>query len=164
MKRIGILSDTHGTWDPRFAEHFRECDEVWHAGDIGELSVLQRLEESVPIVRAVYGNIDGATIRRECPLEQCFEVEGCRILMRHIVGRPGRYRNGITTRLRLLRPTVTVAGHSHILFVGYDPLFQTLVINPGAAGTYGAQAVRTLIRLNLHEGKPSDLEVIELRK
>ena len=164
MKRIGILSDTHGTWDARFAEHFEECDEVWHAGDIGDLSVLRQLQEVVPTVRAVAGNIDGTSIRQECPTELFFELEGCRILIRHIVGRPGRYQAGITTRLRALRPTITVCGHSHILLVGFDPIYDTLLINPGAAGTYGQQTVRTLLRLNLHDAKPSDLEVIELAR
>ncbi len=161
MKRIGILSDTHGTWDDRYATYFAECDEVWHAGDIGDLSVLQRLREICP-VRAVYGNIDGQSIRNECPEEALFDIEGARVLMRHIAGHPGKYAFGITTRLRAERPKILVAGHSHILAVKYDPAFDTLYINPGAAGTYGQQLVRTLVRLTIAEGTPRDLEVVEL--
>lgn len=161
MKRIGVLSDTHGTWDDRYVQYFSECDEIWHAGDIGDLSVLEGLRE-ICTVRAVYGNIDGAVLRRECPAEQVFEVEGAKILIRHIVGRPGKYSFGISTRLRAERPKILVAGHSHILMVKYDPTFDTLYINPGAAGTYGAQVVRTLIRFTIDQGIPKDLEVIEL--
>lgn len=161
MIRIGILSDTHGTWDERYRQYFVDCDEIWHAGDIGDVSVLERLSE-ICTVRAVYGNIDGAMLRSDCPMEQLFDIGGVRVLMRHIVGRPGKYAWGISTRLRRERPDILVAGHSHILMVKYDETFDTLYINPGAAGTYGHQVVRTLIRLTIDEGKPKDLEVIEL--
>lgn len=162
MKRIGILSDTHGTWDAKIANYLSQCDEIWHAGDIGDRSVLEHMRALGKPLRAVYGNIDGAEIRRECPLETTFTVEGCTVYMRHIIGRPGNYKAGIPARLRTYKPTITVAGHSHILMVKYDADFQTHHINPGAAGTYGQQTVRTLILLTLDAGKPKELEVVEL--
>ena len=163
MTQIGILSDTHSTWDDRFRQYFDKCDEIWHAGDIGDYSVLTKLQEVAP-VRAVCGNIDGGAIRMDCPEQLFFEVEGTSILMRHIVGRPSRYARGIPTLLRQFRPTILIGGHSHILHVKYDPIYQTLFINPGAAGTYGQQTVRTLIRLTIEGNTPQNLEVIELGK
>ena len=162
MKRIGILSDTHSCWDDRFARHFGDCDEIWHAGDVGDISVIARLEEVCPAVRAVSGNIDGATVRRRCPEVLEFELEGVRVLMTHIGGYPGRYAPGIMPRLRDRRPQLFVAGHSHILKVMYDDKARCLHINPGAAGHHGWQQKRTLVRLTLDNGDMRDLEVIEL--
>ena len=164
MKTIGILSDTHGCWDERFATHFSGCDEVWHAGDIGSEEVIDRLEELVPVVHAVAGNIDGADLRRRFGLEQEWTTEGLKVYMTHIGGYPGKYAPGVKFRIEVKRPKIFVCGHSHILKVMYDRSLDVLHINPGAAGVYGWQAVRTLIRLKIDAGDIKDLEVIELAK
>ncbi len=135
MKRIGILSDTHSCWDERYATHFAGCDEVWHAGDVGDVSILRRLEEIVPVVRAVSGNIDHGDVRRMCPEVQEFEVEGVRVWMTHIGGYPGKYSPGVKRILREEGIKLMVSGHSHILKVIPDHELGLLHINPGAAVT-----------------------------
>lgn len=161
MKTIGILSDTHSCWDPRYATHFANCDEIWHAGDIGDPSILERLEEIAP-VRAVRGNIDHGLVARRCPEVLSFEVEGVRVWMTHIAGYPGRYSPGVKRILQNERVKLMVAGHSHILKVIPDHSLGLLHVNPGAAGHHGWQKVRTLIRLTLDQGNITGLEVIEL--
>lgn len=163
MKTIGILSDTHATWDERFAEHFAGCDEIWHAGDIGSEEVINRLEKLAP-VHAVAGNIDGMVLRRRFGLEQEWVTDGVKVCMTHIGGYPGKYAPGVKFKLETRRPKIFVCGHSHILKVMYDRELNLLHINPGAAGVYGWQAVRTLIRLKIDAGDIKDLEVIELAK
>ena len=164
MTRIGIISDTHGCTDARFAEHFAGCDEIWHAGDLGGSGseVLEFLEGIAPVVRVVRGNVDGAAIRRECPEVLSFRVEGVDVWMTHIGGYPGRYAPGVKAMLREARPQLMVAGHSHILKVMYDKELGLLHVNPGAAGRQGWQRVRTLVRLKIDGSDISDLEVIEL--
>lgn len=163
MKTIGILSDTHGYWDERYAKHFATCDEIWHAGDIGSDDIITRLEKIAP-VRAVAGNIDDSIMRHRFGTIQEWETEGVKVMMTHIGGYPGKYAPGIKFKLETHRPKLFIAGHSHILKVMYDRQLQLLHINPGAAGVYGWQAVRTLIRLKLDAGNIKDLEVIELAK
>ncbi len=162
MKTIGILSDTHAHWDPRYAIHLAGCDEIWHAGDIGSVEVLDRLSQCTPVVRAVYGNADGGEIRRRIGGMELFDVEGARVLLTHIGGYPGHYARGIPGLLNLHRPDIMVCGHSHILRVMPDKRRGMLHINPGAAGVMGWQKVRTMIRLTVAEGTPRSLEVIEL--
>lgn len=162
MKKIGIMSDTHSYWDDRYALHFKDCDEIWHAGDIGDIDILQRLEGIAPMVRAVAGNIDGAMIRRRCPEIQQFTVEGLNVWMSHIAGYPGRYSPGVKRLMREGGIGLMVAGHSHILKVMPDPELRLLHINPGAAGVHGWQKVRTLVRLEIDGTKIDNLEVIEL--
>ncbi len=161
MKKIGILSDTHSCWDDRFAKYFMDCDEIWHAGDIGDESVIDRLEQVAP-VRAVYGNCDGGMLRRRFKEADCFTVEGVKVWMTHIGGYPGKYAPGVKARLELVRPNIFIAGHSHILKVMNDPQLGILHINPGAAGRQGWQTVRTLVLLTLDAGEIKDCEVIEL--
>lgn len=161
MKRIGLLSDTHGVLDERVFEHFKTCDEVWHAGDIGSNEVANQLEAFKPL-RAVYGNIDSYDIRLRYPEYNRFVLEGVDVLMTHIAGYPGHYAQSIRPVLFNTPPKLLVCGHSHILRVMYDKWLKTLVVNPGAAGTYGQQAIQTLIRFVLKEGAICDLEVIEL--
>lgn len=163
MKRIGLLSDTHSCWDDRFERHFRECDEIWHAGDVGDISVIARLEEIAP-VRAVSGNIDSGMVRRRCRELEQFSVEGVNVLMTHIGGYPGRYAPGIDRMIRNGDINLFISGHSHILKVMYDDRLQCLHINPGAAGHHGWQKERTLVRFVLDSGNIRDLEVIELGK
>ena len=161
MKRIGLLSDTHGHWDERYARHFAECDEVWHAGDIGSLEVAERFEAFRPF-RAVRGNIDGRDIRLRYPEVNRFTIEGADVLIKHIGGYPGNYDASIRSTLRATPPTLFISGHSHILKVMHDPRLNILHINPGAAGIHGFHKVRTLVRFTIDNGAFSDLEVIEL--
>lgn len=161
MRRIGILSDTHGYWDDRYLKHFEPCDEIWHAGDIGSLELAERLAAFRPL-RAVYGNIDGQDIRRHYAESERFSVEGTDVLMKHIGGYPGRYDTSIRAKLFVRPPRLFVCGHSHILKVQYDKTLNMLCINPGAAGKYGFHKVRTLIRFAIDQGEFKDLEVIEL--
>lgn len=162
--KIGILSDTHSCWDDRFATHFADCDEIWHAGDVGCLDTLQRLRNVVPTVRAVRGNIDHGLLARQCPEVLEFQAEGVKVWMTHIGGYPGRYAPGVRRMLIESRPKIMVAGHSHILKVMHDPELDLLHINPGAAGYQGWQKVRTLLRLQIDGEDIHDLEVIELGK
>ncbi len=164
MKRIGILSDTHGCWDERFRIHFAGLDEVWHAGDVGDYTIVEKLEEVVPVVRAVCGNIDCGRTRRELPEVQEFTTEGVKVWMTHIGGYPGRYSPGVKKLLRDEGVKLMVSGHSHILKVIPDRELGLLHVNPGAAGYAGWHKVRTLIRLTLDAGDIKDLEVIELAR
>ena len=164
MKRIGILSDTHSCWDERFARHFADCDEVWHAGDIGCIDVIRRLEEVVPVVRAVKGNIDSGVVARAFREAEVFKVEDLTVLMTHIGGYPGRYSPGIMRMIIDAGAGLFVCGHSHILKVMFDRELNTLHINPGAAGHHGWHKERTLIKLTVDGADMRDLEVIELGK
>lgn len=163
MTKIGLLSDTHAWWDDRYAHYFSECDEVWHAGDIGSAEVADRFEQLPVTFRAVHGNIDGYDIRLRYPEMLRFTVDGVDVLLKHIGGYPGKYDPSVRAILMERPPRLFVCGHSHILKVKYDRALDMLHINPGAAGVYGIQAVRTLVRFTLAEGAVSDLEVIELR-
>ena len=161
MKRIGILSDTHSCWDDRYLLHFADCDEIWHAGDIGSPLIIDRLAEHCA-VRAVRGNIDGQELRLRFSEVLCFKVEECNVMMTHIGGYPGKYSPVIRSRIYRERPDLFVAGHSHILKVMYDNTLGCLHVNPGAAGKQGWQAVRTLVKLTVDGKEIKDLEVIEL--
>lgn len=161
MIRIGLLSDTHGLWDEKYVKYLQNCDEVWHAGDIGSLEVAQKFMEFRPF-RAVYGNIDGQEIRKLFPQINRFTVEGAEILMKHIGGYPGNYDPSIRGSLLVHPPKLFISGHSHILKVKYDKTLGMLHINPGAAGKSGFHKVRTLVRFAIEEGTFKDLEVIEL--
>lgn len=161
MKKIGLLSDTHGYWDEKYKIHFADCDEVWHAGDIGSLALTAKFEAFKPF-RAVYGNIDGTDVRSAFPEFLRFEIEGVDVLMTHIGGYPGKYDPRVRAILQTKAPKLFICGHSHILKVMYDKKFGCLHINPGAAGKYGFHKVRTLIRFVIDEGNIKDLEVIEL--
>lgn len=161
MKKIGLLSDTHSHWDDKYIIHFKDCDEIWHAGDIGSMEVAQRFEAFKPF-RAVYGNIDGQDLRQAYPENNRFTLEGVDVLITHIGGYPGRYDPRIRTTLFANPPKLFIAGHSHILKVMFDKKIQTLHMNPGAAGIYGFHEVRTLLRFVLDNGNIRDLEVIEL--
>ena len=162
MKRIGLLSDTHGYWDERYLKYFEECDEIWHAGDIGSKEVMDRLMDFKPF-RGVYGNIDGQDIRKILPEINRFMLEGADILIKHIGGYPGKYDSQIKKILNISAPTLFISGHSHILKVKYDKEYGMLHINPGAAGKYGFHTVRTIVRFSIEQGNFSDLEVIELK-
>ena len=161
MKKIGLLSDTHGHWDEKYITYFEDCDEIWHAGDIGSLDVAQKFEDFKPF-RAVFGNIDGQELRSMYPENKRFILEGVDVLITHIGGYPGRYDQRIRNTLFVNPPKLFIAGHSHILKVMFDKKLQCLHMNPGAAGKYGFHKVRTLLRFVLDAGNIRDLEVIEL--
>lgn len=162
MKRIGMLSDTHGCWDDRFGQYFADCDEVWHAGDIGDYAIIERLQDIVPVVRAVSGNIDHGMVRRKCKELEIFEVENVRVLLTHIGGYPGKWAPGMKRMLKDENIGMMVDGHSHILKVIYDKELELLHVNPGAAGKSGWHKVRTLIRLTIDGSAFRDCEIIEL--
>lgn len=162
MKRIGILSDTHGKWDDRYAVHFAGCDEIWHAGDIGDYTIIERLAEVAPVVRAVSGNIDHGMVRRKCPELEIFTVENVKVLLTHIGGYPGKWSRGMKHLLRDNEINLMVDGHSHILKIIYDKELGLLHINPGAAGDQGWHKERTLVRLKIDGADMRDGEVISL--
>ncbi len=162
MKRIGILSDTHGFWDDKYLFHFADCDEIWHVGDIGSDTITNKLEEFRPL-RAVYGNIDGGIIRQKYSETLRFKIEDCNVLMKHIGGYPGRYDASVRKELYERPPQLFVSGHSHILKVIFDKQLGCLHINPGAAGKQGWQQVRTLVKITIDRDKFKDLEVVELK-
>lgn len=159
--RIGLLSDTHGYLDPAILAHFAECDEVWHAGDIGSEEVADQLEGFKPF-RAVYGNIDGGALRRRYPEDLHFTCEGLKVYLTHIGGYPGKYPARIRKILEAEKPGLFICGHSHILKVMPDPVFHLLHINPGACGREGFHHMNTIVRFNIKEEKLTSLEVIEL--
>ncbi|MDE6299408.1 MAG: metallophosphatase family protein [Muribaculaceae bacterium] len=162
MKRIGIISDTHGCWDDRFATHFADCDEVWIAGDIGDYNIVENFKEFVPVVRAVCGNIDHGMVRRKCTELEIFNVEDVKVLLTHIGGYPGKWAKGMKNLLREEKINLMVDGHSHILKVMFDKELGLLHINPGAAGHAGWHKVRTLVRLVIDGADMRDCEIIEL--
>jgi hypothetical protein len=161
MLKIGVLSDTHGYWDDKYVTYFSECDEIWHAGDIGTDEVASKLAAIKPL-RAVCGNIDGYPLRADYKTVNHFTVEGLNVMLTHIGGYPGRYYPAIRNELYETKPDIFVAGHSHILKVCYDKSLGCLYINPGAAGKSGIHKVRTLIRFVIDNKQIKDLEVIEL--
>lgn len=161
MKRIGILSDTHGYIPKQVFSFFEECDELWHAGDIGP-NVLDRLREFKPTV-AVFGNTDGWDLRYMIPETQLFRREGLKIIMTHIGGRPGNYQKALLPLFDAEKPDIFVCGHSHILRVMYDSTHNFLHINPGAAGKQGIHKVSTLVRITL-DGTPKDTQICEFDK
>ena len=161
MTRIGVLSDTHGLLDARVFEHFKDVDEIWHAGDIGSEEVLRRLREFKP-TRAVFGNMDSGDVRYSLSEFYRFKVEEVNVLMTHIGGYPGHYNPLLIPMFRKEPPDLFVCGHSHILKVQYDSMFKMLTMNPGAAGKQGWQTIQTLLRFAINKDQILDLEVIEL--
>ena len=160
--RIGLLSDTHSYLDQDTLDYLEDCDEIWHAGDVGSHIILDRLEELKKPLRAVYGNIDDPTIQRRLAEDLHFSVEDVSVFMTHIGGYPGRYTKRVRQLLDELRPRLYICGHSHILKIMPDPKRELLHINPGACGQHGLHQIRTLVRFQVAEGKIGELEVIEL--
>ena len=161
MIRIGLLSDTHSHLDPTLLDHFADCDEVWHAGDVGDQGVLDELMTFRPL-RAVYGNIDDTTLRRRLSLNESFVCGGLSVFITHIGGYPGRYTSRVRGLLDELRPDLYICGHSHILKVVPDPKRSLLHLNPGACGKHGFHRMRTAIRFGIDRQRVVQLEVIEL--
>ena len=161
--KVGLLSDTHGYLDPTIFEHFEDCDELWHAGDIGEGSVLEALKQFKPL-RAVYGNIDNSILQQSLPEDIWMDCEGLSVWITHIGGAPPNYNPRIKKLLKEKAPDVFICGHSHILRVKKDEKHNMLYVNPGAAGQAGFHTVRTVIRMEISNAKISKMEVIELGK
>lgn len=159
--KILLLSDTHSYIDEHILEHAQWADEVWHAGDIGDLNVTDCLKNIKPL-RAVYGNIDDGKARREFPLNNRFTCEGVDVLMTHIGGYPGRYSPAIRNEIYANPPKLFICGHSHILKVMPDKKLGLLHMNPGAIGKHGFHKVRTMLRFTVVAGKIDHLEVIEI--
>jgi uncharacterized protein len=163
-KRIGVLSDTHGFLEPRVFHYFEQVDEIWHAGDIGDLKVFDDLRAFKP-TRAVFGNIDNAIIRRETSEFLRFKVEDVEVLITHIAGKPGSYSVPLNKELqRNGVPKILVCGHSHITLVKNDPIKNMLWMNPGACGNKGFHTVKTILRFTIDGTNIKDLECIELGK
>ena len=161
MQRIALLSDTHNYLDPKIYKYFDSCDQIWHAGDVGTISITSELEKIKPVI-AVYGNIDGQDVRKVHPLNQRFMCEEVKVFMTHIGGYPNRYSPEALELIKMDRPKLFISGHSHILKVMFDQKYQLLHINPGAAGIHGFHNVKTMVRFTIDKDKIKDLEVIEL--
>ena len=163
MTRIGLISDTHGYIPPRVSVFFKDCDEIWHAGDIGNLQTAQQLEAVKPL-RAVYGNIDGTAVRSSYQEFEVFDCEQVKVLMIHIGGYPGRYSRRARQLIEKYRPKLFISGHSHILKVMPDRKYNLLHINPGAAGKQGMHKVITAVRFVIDRADIKDLEVLEIQR
>lgn len=163
MTRIGLISDTHGYLHPALPSFFSGVDEIWHCGDIGNEGLLNALKKIRP-TRAVYGNIDGQDIRKQCRESEIFTCESVKVLMTHIGGYPGRYEPRIRTTIIREKPGLFVCGHSHILKVIYDQKHELLHINPGAAGKFGLHQIITMIRFEIEGSEIRNLEISENKK
>ncbi|MBL6875863.1 MAG: metallophosphoesterase family protein [Chitinophagales bacterium] len=161
MPAIGLISDTHSYLDPQVFEYFKEVDEIWHIGDVGDAQLLDKLRAFKPL-RGVYGNIDDREIRQELPLDYRFVMEDMDIWMTHIGGYPGKYTSRVRDILQIKAPDLFICGHSHILKVMRDKKYNMLCMNPGAAGKHGFHKLRTLLRFHIKNKTLSNLEVIEL--
>ena len=161
MTRIGLISDTHNYLDETVFEHFKNCDEIWHAGDFGAATISEQLNSLKPL-RGVYGNIDGYDIKSVYPEQLVFMCEEVKVMMRHIGGYPPHYNPETKRELLMHRPQLFISGHSHILKIMYDEKLNCLHINPGAAGKYGWHKIKTLIRFAIDGKEIKDCEVIEL--
>jgi putative phosphoesterase len=163
MKKILLLSDTHSYIDDDILKYVKQADEVWHAGDIGDLKVTDAIKALKPL-RAVYGNIDDAKTRMEFPEHNRFMCENVEVWITHIGGYPGRYDPRIKTEIYKNPPKIFICGHSHILKVMPDKKLNLLLMNPGAIGKHGFQQVRTMLRFTIQDDKIDNLEIIEFKK
>lgn len=163
MKRIGLLSDTHGMLSSRIFKFFEPVDEIWHAGDVGNAETADQLSAFKPL-RAVYGNIDDHIVRRMFPLDLRFFCEEVDVLITHIGGYPGHYEARVRNLFKIKPPQLFICGHSHILRVIFDPKCHLLSINPGAAGNKGFHQVCTAVRFVIDGKNIKDLEVLEFER
>ena len=163
MTRIGLISDTHNFLDPSVVTHFKDCHEIWHAGDFGSIAIADKLAGVTGcVLRGVYGNIDGPDIRGKYPEKLIFLCEEVKVMIQHIGGYPGRYAPGIKSEVAREKIQLFISGHSHILKIMFDEKLNCLHMNPGAAGRQGWQTVRTIIRFRIDGKDIKDCEVIEL--
>ncbi|NND07716.1 MAG: metallophosphoesterase family protein [Saprospiraceae bacterium] len=159
--RIGLLSDTHSFLDQNLLSHFADCDEIWHAGDVGHVSLIEELRKT-HTVRGVFGNIDGQEVRSIFPEELRFDCQGLDVYMIHVGGYPGRYNAKVRHVMNTAPPKLYICGHSHILKVIYDDKYKCLHMNPGACGHHGFHQIRTVLKFDIEGGKPCRAQVIEL--
>ncbi|TAL51047.1 MAG: metallophosphoesterase [Chitinophagaceae bacterium] len=165
MTRIGLISDTHGFLDEAVFKHFENCDEIWHAGDFGNIELANRLNaERGLTMKGVYGNIDGQDIRSIFPEQLVFLCEEVKVMLRHIGGSPPKYNPETRKQLQIHQPQLFISGHSHILKIMYDNKINCLHMNPGAAGKQGWHKLRTIIRFAIDGKDIKDCQVIELGK
>ena len=163
MKKIVLISDTHGYLDERFIPYLNACDEIWHAGDVGNDLVYESLKKIAPI-KAVFGNIDGNPLRHELPEWMEWETESVRVLMTHIGGRPPKFSKDVLNRLKITSPKIFICGHSHILLVQYVKELDCLHLNPGAAGKHGWHKVQTILKFEIEGSDIKNMEVVELER
>jgi uncharacterized protein len=161
MKKIALISDSHGHFDSGILEHLIEADEIWHAGDIGEIEILNKLPPDKRL-RVITGNIDDHQARLIYPEELVFDIEGVRVLMLHIGGKAPGYAKGVKDRIRTIGPHLFICGHSHICKVEFDKNLNCLYMNPGAVGHQGFHIMRTMLLFELENGKIKNLRVVEL--
>jgi uncharacterized protein len=159
--KIGLLSDTHGYLDERLFDYFKDVDQVWHAGDIGQLALADSLAQFKPF-KAVYGNIDDASIRVVYPEFELYEVEGLKVLNIHIAGSFGKYNAKVKALIKEHKPGMLVCGHSHILKIAFDAPNNLLYMNPGAAGNHGFHKEKTALKFEISNGKPENLMLVKL--
>ncbi|OFX82341.1 MAG: YfcE family phosphodiesterase [Bacteroidetes bacterium GWF2_33_16] len=163
MKRIGLLSDTHGFIDNKILNFFSKCDEIWHAGDIGNIETADKISLFKPL-KAVYGNIDGIDVRAVYSKFQQFTCENVDVLITHIGGYPGKYEKEVVELFKIKVPKLFISGHSHILKVIFDKKYNLLHINPGAAGKSGMHTKQTAVRFVIDGSEIKDLEIWELER
>jgi putative phosphoesterase len=163
MVKIALISDSHGNLDPSVQEHLKEADEIWHAGDIGDVEILERLPKGKK-TRIITGNIDDHHARMLYPEELVFEIEGIKVLMVHIGGKPPGYAKGVKNQIRTIQPNLFICGHSHICKVEFDKNLNCLYMNPGAIGQQGFHIMRTLLLFEIDAGRIHNLRVVELGK
>ncbi|MEM6641543.1 MAG: metallophosphoesterase family protein [Bacteroidota bacterium] len=161
--KIGVISDTHSYLDPQVYKYFEDVDEIWHAGDIGSEAVLDQLSVFKPSV-AVWGNVDGNTLRESCREMVSHTRMGLKIAMIHIAGKSPRYNQATLDLIKTSEPNLLICGHSHILKVAYDQKHQLLYVNPGAAGKHGFHHMRTILKFEIENGRPVNMKAIELGK
>jgi len=159
--KIGVLSDTHSYLDPKVFKFFEHCQQVWHAGDIGSCAVTDQLKQKFDL-KAVFGNIDDAEIRKEFKEDLIFDAGGKKVLITHIAGKPYTYNARVAKLLIEHKPDIIVCGHSHILRVEFDKKYKVLFLNPGAAGIHGFHKVKTLLRFEIIDGDLKNMEAIEM--
>ena len=160
MPKILLLSDTHSYLDEAIFNHIAWADEVWHAGDFGNIEIARKIQKIKPLI-GVFGNIDGAEIRTEFPKEIFFERGGMTIFMTHIGGDTNKYATGIVEKIKTLRPQICICGHSHILKIIFDKKNNLLHLNPGAIGKFGMQKTRTMLRFEIDRGTIQNMEIVE---
>ena len=162
MTKIGLISDTHGYLDPKIYDYLQDVDEIWHAGDVGSIDIIDQLNDFKP-TKGVFGNIDDHDLRLIWPEHLCFECENKKVLISHIGGKPGRYRPGSYAMIKKYKPDIFVCGHSHILLVQFDKTIDALWLNPGACGQKGFHKVSTILRFEIDGSKIQNMEVVELK-
>ena len=160
MKEIVLISDTHSKLDERCFKYLNKADEIWHAGDIGEIAIINKLNEFAP-TRCVWGNIDSHALRSNLENTLCFRCEQVKVIITHIGGYPGKYHKNIIPIIEKERPNLFISGHSHILKIIYDKKYDLLHMNPGAIGNYGIHKIKTIIVFKINDSKIENLNIIE---